>query len=283
MRSSPIRRRAPRPVADAPVAALVEGAEELAKAWLVALVEQEPLARAPSISTGELAREGPAICAALARALGSDTELAGLEERCSGVGELAGAKTPDTASRAVEALRAVLWSALLSSLSDPDAMLVAELAERLALVCEVVRGSVLRRLAGAAGWSQALEAAVARARRDGTELSLLVVEVDDGTEALGPMVRRAAGGLAEVVQDGARAWMVAPGVDRVRAGELASAVAAAVRDSGSPHGVPLKATIGVAALGVDAGDAAGLIGAAEEAAFAAAARGIEVARAGEPG
>jgi hypothetical protein len=157
MRSGPPRRRPARPVADVPVEALVERSEDVAKGWLLALVEQEPLAAAPSILAAELAQDGPAICAALVRALASDAELerisAGgeLDELVSRTGEVVGANTAETALRAVDALRAIVWSALLGSLADPDASLVAEVAERLALVCEHVRGAALRPLSGGRG------------------------------------------------------------------------------------------------------------------------------------
>lgn len=306
MRPSPPRRRPPRPVADAPVKALVERSEDVAKGWLLALVEQEPLAGAASILAAELARDGPAICAALARALASDAELerlrAGgeLDELVSRAGELAGASTGDAVLRAVEALRAVLWSALLGSLADPDASLVAELAERLALVCELVRGAALRRLAGEQGprLLDVLAARVARARGAGTPLALLLVELEDSDrmlavepahESAARLERSAAAVRAAVIPselviaDGtARVWVIAPDADRTAAQRLGARVAGAVRDSGSWHGAPLRASVGVAVLDEDAGDAAGLIEAAEEASFAAAAGGIEVARAGPP-
>lgn len=289
MRPAPPRRRPARPVADAPVEPLLEGREELAKGWLVALVEQEPLDRAASIRTQELVCEGPSICTALLRALRSDAELEGLEERVQPVGELVGASTAEEVSRAVEALRAVVWSALLGSLSNPDGALVAELAERLAAVCEVARGAALRSLAGAGRWTDALESEVARARRGGTPLSLLLVELEDAAALLGmepagldDAIRGVTGAAgAAVERDDGRAWVTAR-VDRSEAEELGSGLAAAVRGSGSPHGVALKANIGIATLGVDASDAAGLIEAAEEASLAAAARGIEVSRARTP-
>ena len=143
----PPRRRPARPVADAPVAALVARAEDLAKGWLVALIEEQPLARASSIRADELARDGPAICELLVRSLASDAELARVAEGVEPlpcVGELAGAHTAEEVSRAVEALRAVLWSALLAALPEADATLVADLAERLAVVCEPVRGAAGR-------------------------------------------------------------------------------------------------------------------------------------------
>jgi hypothetical protein len=298
MRSRPPRRRPARPVADAPVAALVAGAEDLAKGWLVALIEEEPLDRASSIPVDEMARDGPAICALLVRSLASDAELERVAEGVEAlpsVGELAGAHTAAEVSHAVELLRAVLWSALLGALPDPDARLVAELADRLAVVCELVREAALRRLVGEAPAPTrpaALAGAVARARRHGTELSLLVVELEDAERMLGvdPGLARDLGtavrgaiahARAEVEADGSRVWVTAS-IGRRAAEGLAADLAGAVRASGAPHGAPLRANVGVATLGVDADDAAGLIGAAEEASLMAATRGIEVVRTREP-
>jgi hypothetical protein len=298
MRPRPPRRRPARPVADAPVAALVAGAEDLAKGWLLALIEEQPLDRASSIPVDEMARDGPAICALLVRSLASDAELERVAEGVEAlprVGELAGAGTAAEVSHAVEVLRAVLWDALLAALTDPDARLVAELADRLAVVCELVREAALRRLAGEAPAPTrpaALGDAVARARRHGSELSLLLVELEDAERMLevepglarnlGTVVRGAiADAPAEVEADGSRVWVMAS-IGRHAAEELAAAVAGAVRASAAPHGAPLQANVGVATLGVDAADAAGLIGAAEEASLMAAARGIEVARTREP-
>ena len=287
--------------------ALVERSEDVARGWLLALVEQEPLAGARSIRVRELTHVAPAICAALVRALASDAEFERISPRgelgelVSRAGELAGADTAESVLRAVEALRAVLWSALLGSLADPDASLVAELAERLALVCERVRTAAVRRLTGEHGppLLGALEARVVGARAAGTPLSLLLVELEDSErlavidppheaaasfERLAAAVRAAVGPGDLVIADPPlRVWVIAPTSGADAAARLGSLIAAAVREGASWHGAPLRARIGVAVLGEDAGDAtdaAGLIEAAEEASFAAAAAGIEVARAG---
>jgi GGDEF domain-containing protein len=289
------------------VEALVERCEDVAKGWLLELVEQEPLAAARSIRVRELTHVAPAICAALARALASDAELerispwGELGELVSRAGELAGAGTAEAVLRAVEALRAVLWSALLGSLADPDASLVAELAERLALVCERVRDTAVRRLTGDQGPTLVgvLEARVVGARAAGTSLGLLLVELEDSErmaavepshhaaaifERLAAAVRAAVGPGELVIADApARVWVIAPGSDADAAARLGSLIAAAVREGGSWRGAPLRPSIGVAVLDGHAGDAtdaAGLIEAAEEASFAAAAAGIEVARTG---
>ncbi len=138
-----------RPVADAPVAALTAEPEALAREWLVALLARAPLAQAPALPVAELAREAPALCTAMARALASDVELERLREGdlaplAGRAGALAGARQPAEAVEAVEVLRGVLWAAALAELRRPQPALVAELAERLAAVAAVVAAAALR-------------------------------------------------------------------------------------------------------------------------------------------
>jgi GGDEF domain-containing protein len=306
--SAPRPRRA-RAVADAPVDALLERAEELAKGWLLALLEQAPLARAPSILTADLARDGPAICAAVVRALRADEDLeriavgGELEQLVSSAGALAGAQTPAEASLAVETMRAVIWSALLDALPDPDCEQLAQLAERLSLVGEVTRGAALRRLAAPrppspaeSDWPRALEAEITRSRREGSPLSLLLLELEEAERMLAvepaqeaaatfdrfaELVRASARpGDLLVYESASRAWVLAAGIGRDGAEQLGSELAGAVRTAESWRGAPLRVTVGVAVLGEEADDAAGLIEAAEEARFAAAASGIEISRGG---
>jgi GGDEF domain-containing protein len=153
MQHGPPRRRRARPVADAPIDALLLRAEDLTKGWLLALLEVSPLDEAPAILATDLTRDGPRICEALVRALGDEDDLrrlepgGALEPLVSRLGELAGASAPEPASRAVDALQGVIWSAIRAEARDADGDLVAELAERLALVGELVRGAALRRQA----------------------------------------------------------------------------------------------------------------------------------------
>lgn len=280
----------------------------LAKGWLLALIEQLPLSAAAAIRTEELAGAGPEICAAMLRALAADRELerigsgGELGELVSRVGELAGAQGPAEVSRAVEALRAVLWSAVFGELDDPDPALVADLAERLALVAETVRGGALSRIAGGTvtavaeevAWPASLEGAVRDARRRGLPLSLLLVELEDAGRVLAieppqdaaALFQRfqATVGAAIRPQDGTageepgRVWVIAGGAGAEDAAELAGLLSGAVAADEPWRGAPLQATIGIATLDIDGSDSVGLIEAAEEAAFLAAARGIEVSR-----
>jgi GGDEF domain-containing protein len=145
----PPRRRRARPVADAPIDALLPRSEDLAKGWLLALLEQAPLDDAPAILATALTRDGPRICAAVLRALAADTDLSRLEPGgvlvplVARAGELAGAAGPAAVSRAVDALVAVIWAAVRDELRGADGDLVAELTERLALIGELVRSAAL--------------------------------------------------------------------------------------------------------------------------------------------
>jgi len=147
----PPRRRRARPVADAPIDALLPRSEDLAKGWLLALLEQAPLDDAPAILATELTRDGPRVCDAVLRAIADDTDLRRLEPGgalvplAARVGELGGAAAPAAVARAVDALVGVIWAAMRDELRGADADLVAELTERLALIGELVRSAALER------------------------------------------------------------------------------------------------------------------------------------------
>jgi hypothetical protein len=100
MQARPPRRSPARPVADTPIEPLLFHVEDLAKGWLLAVLEEEPLERAGAILGTELGREGPSICEAVLRALVSDEDLARLEPggRLEALGtragELTGARGP---------------------------------------------------------------------------------------------------------------------------------------------------------------------------------------------
>ncbi len=148
-----------RAVADAPLDAVIVDADDLARRWAIALINQRPLERIGEIPLEAFAREAPPLCTLVVRSLGSDAEL----ERITGYGSagaredsapartltaLAGARSGPAAVEAVEALRGVLWDALLGELrwpvADPSrSRLVADLADRLAYVCASVLAASL--------------------------------------------------------------------------------------------------------------------------------------------
>ncbi|QEC47671.1 hypothetical protein FSW04_08855 [Baekduia soli] len=137
--------RRPRPVADAPTADPVA----IAKAWLLALVAEAPLAQAGAVPAAELARGGPELCAAVLAALSSDRELErlvggdGRPAPGAAAARLTGARTPAALAAGVEALRAVTWRALRAALGDAPPELMADLGDRLAHVCARVTAASL--------------------------------------------------------------------------------------------------------------------------------------------
>jgi GGDEF domain-containing protein len=150
--SAPRRRRA-RPVADAPIEVLLPRAADLAKGWLLALVEDAPLSDAPALLGAGFPNDGPRLCEAVLRALVDDRELhrlrAGgpLGALAASVGDLAAAGGDAAATvRSVDALAAVLWAALRAELADDDGAVAIDVAERLAAVCAVLRVAALERL-----------------------------------------------------------------------------------------------------------------------------------------
>jgi GGDEF domain-containing protein len=315
--SVPRRRRA-RPVADAPIDLLVPQVADLAKGWLLALLEDAPLEAAPALLVTALVDEGPQLCEAVLRALADDRALRRLEQGGSlfalaaRVGDLAGAGRDAAATvRAVDALAGVLWASLRPEIPADDAELVADLAERLALVCGLLRVAALDR--GSAGeepeeppsvapaahpssseslWMNALEEEIARSGV--SPLSLLLAELDDAERVAATESAVAATAAFEhfaqavrsavrrqdilVSETDGRAWIIAPETGRADAHALAARVAEAVGNGAAWRGAPLIASVGVAVLGEDGRTADELIDAAEEARFAAAASGTDVAR-----
>ena len=143
----PASRRPPRarPLADAPVDALVAGAEDVTRDWLVEVVAAAPLARTASLPLEALARIGPELVAAVAAALASDDALARLQPGGDLRATAAAARGLDAAGTlaCAEALRRAVWEAALAEAPRAPAAMVAELADRLALVCSEVAGAAL--------------------------------------------------------------------------------------------------------------------------------------------
>lgn len=212
-RDSALRRRRARPVRAELATALARRGGALAKGWLLALVEDAPLEGLARLSPAGLARDAPALCIALAVALGSDEELdrlrsdgelSGLVERVAAV---TGARSAAEAAAAVTALRAVLWAAALEELADPEAGEVSELAQRLDAVAAIVTATALGASASvvaspsAAGasdspvrprpvpdegpeWLGALERQIEADERAGRRFSLLLFEIDDAARVV---------------------------------------------------------------------------------------------------
>jgi GGDEF domain-containing protein len=134
----------PRPVADPVVAALASSPEEVARRWLLALVESAPLAAAARVPVDSLASDGPAFCAAVLRAVLSDDALASLVEADAyELTRLSGASDGPAAVAAAEALRRAVLAAASAELHRDDMEAIAALGDRVAHVCAQVTVAAL--------------------------------------------------------------------------------------------------------------------------------------------
>jgi GGDEF domain-containing protein len=143
-------------------------------------------------------------------------------------------------------------------------------------------------------WLSALEEEVRHSGAAAAPLSLLLAELEDAervTASASPERAGAAFGdfvaaLRRVLrrrdilvwESDARAWVIARETSRAGAHSLGARIAEAVGESTGLSGAPLVASVGVAVLGEDGMSSGELIDAAEEARFAASARGVEVSR-----
>jgi hypothetical protein len=154
-----------RAVADAPVQALLDRAEQLARSWALALIAARPLGEIAQLPLAELTRAAPELCAALARALASDDELeqlAGVEGVVPPSAPLTG--PPGAVVADVDLLRSIVWEATLAELRDPPPRLLADLADRLSYACSVVLATTLQ--AGGAGDSRPLQRSTPQPQAD---------------------------------------------------------------------------------------------------------------------
>ena len=164
--STPVDKESPapaparaRPVADVPVDGLIARSPELARDWALALVAQLPPGRIGEIPLPALAEQAPALCAHVLRALTSDGDLDLLTGRARSRGqtppahrlvEVSGASDGAGMALAAEALRGVMWEALLAEMGRASAREVGDLSDRLAHVCACTLAAALE-----SAWQQA--------------------------------------------------------------------------------------------------------------------------------
>jgi hypothetical protein len=147
-------------VLDASVEVVASRADELARRWAVALIRGRPLDELGGISLEAIAHDAPVLCAHVVRALESEDELEQLTEIGTGGDRTAlkparlGALVARNASESVEeveALRGVIWEALMEELRWPsfDSSAVrrlsdlSDLSDRLAYVCATALAATL--------------------------------------------------------------------------------------------------------------------------------------------
>ncbi len=163
-----------RAVADLPCDAVLARADELARRWASALILARPLEAIGQLPLQELARDAPILCAQVLRAVQSDVELERLSGRGAPTGReqsaaarrlaaITGAQDPAALVDAVEALRGVLWEALIAQLTEPSARQVGDIADRLSHVCAVALVTALETSAPPAAAERAAGAPAAPA------------------------------------------------------------------------------------------------------------------------
>jgi hypothetical protein len=221
-------------VAELSLDELLARAEELTRRWAAALVLERPVERIGEVPLQRLAREGPALCAQLVRAVGSDAELEHLlapagdggqegSPTAAKLGELAGARDAAEHVRVIEALRAILWEEVLSELHWPafgrlPPRLLADLADRLAHVCASALEVALSRLAAAAARAPLPPVPGADARQEPTRPAprpTRAVLVDERAEAASTAWLPA--GQSARMRPGALPWDAPPPAERARA------------------------------------------------------------------
>ncbi len=151
-----------RAVAELTLEPLIARADQLARRWAIALILARKLDQLGTLPLEELARAAPALCGQALRAVQSDGELERLAGRSAsrgreratpshGLAVVCGAHEPATLVEAVEALRGVLWEALIDDLSEPPARLLADVGDRLAHVCAAMLAAGVETIAGGGG------------------------------------------------------------------------------------------------------------------------------------
>lgn len=267
--------------------------------WLVALLRSWPLSGWGGLDPAQFAERAPELCELVVRALGDDElALARLGESGEGsagmrVRGLCGGASAAELSALVEALRRTVWQTARASRAAAGTAELADLAERLAHVAEMLRQGALPGRAETGEpegphpvdeWRSRLSAELGNPG-DG-ERTLLLLEVDDrerihaadpdGAESAGrallAAVRQECGARCVVAEESpGRVWaLVAGGSDRAQ--RLAQAAATAAAASGVAFGL----SAGVAVAGRDGDELEGLLEVAEEQRLAAASRGIVV-------
>ncbi len=138
----------PGPLQRAEAELLAGRAQAIAKGWLLTLLERAPLDAVAAIPAADLASEGPAVCAAFARALADDAQLdrlrpdGDLAPLAQRIPALTGASDAAQTLHAVDALRACLWAAALDARGTRTDDVTA-LAERLAEIALVTGATAL--------------------------------------------------------------------------------------------------------------------------------------------
>ena len=152
MPDPPVRRL--HAVLDAPLARLEQSRDELAKSWLLRVLERAPLSDIERIPTERIVRELPDLISDIVRAVarsaaGSPGDLlsADAEERASRLASLSGRDphAPADLARDIAALHSVMISALGKELQNEEARVLVDAADRFATVFGAIQAAAATR------------------------------------------------------------------------------------------------------------------------------------------
>jgi diguanylate cyclase (GGDEF)-like protein len=139
---------------DEPLARLRDSREELAKAWLLRVIERTRLEDIERLPTDRIAREMPALIAEIVRSVGDAPAGAEvdatpeLRERAAGLASMRGSEAEASAelARDIAGLEAVLIGALGRELRSADPRVFVDAVERLATVFGAVQATAVEEL-----------------------------------------------------------------------------------------------------------------------------------------
>jgi diguanylate cyclase (GGDEF)-like protein len=140
---------------DAPLARLEQSRDELAKAWLLRVLERAPLSDIERIPTERIVRELPDLISDIVRAVArsaagppGDLLSADAEERASRLASLSGRDphAPADLARDIAALHSVMISALGKELQSEEAPVLVDAAERFATVFGAIQAAAAEEL-----------------------------------------------------------------------------------------------------------------------------------------
>ena len=285
--------------------------EELAKAWLLDVLDRTPLAEVREVPIDWIVREGPALIADIVRGISDPTAPAELElpaegiERVGGLGRLRQGEAARQIPRDLAALQALLIEALRREVPERQIGAFAGSVERLAQIFGDIQAQVGERLVrersggatvdpltglpGEAELHQWMRVLLAEYRRHGHPFSVLLIDTDGlgrindayGREAGDRMLSAIAGVIRHQIGSADRAFRIgddefsvlAPQQNPADALPLAEHLCEIVERSQAAEGPRITISAGLASCPEHGDTMEGLLAAAEEATWAAKAAG----------
>jgi diguanylate cyclase (GGDEF)-like protein len=300
----------------APLADPRRSPEELAKAWLLRVLERTPLTEVNEVELDLLTTEAAPLIAEILRGVASPASAPGLElpadahDRARGLGRLRrGERAAAEIPRDLAALQSLLIESLRRDIPEGEPGDFARSVQRLAEIFGSVQGTItdglvreraggalrdeLTGLPGHAELHEWLQILLAEYRRYGHPFSVALVDIE-GLGRINDAYGRQAGdrmltAVATVIRNQIRSvdrpfrlgedefCVLAPHHDARQAQSMADRLAGVMESSQAKEGPRIAVSIGISSCPDHADDAERLLEAAQEATYAAKAAGRAVA------